>query len=38
MLTPDLLATIHGHDERIAVEDFEKAVSATTEVVVRASS
>jgi acetylornithine deacetylase/succinyl-diaminopimelate desuccinylase-like protein len=38
MLTPDLLATIHGHDERIAVEDFERAVSATTDVVVRASS
>jgi acetylornithine deacetylase/succinyl-diaminopimelate desuccinylase-like protein len=38
MLTPDLLATIHGHDERIAVEDFEKAVSATTDVVVRAST
>jgi len=38
MLTPDLLATIHGHDERIAIEDFEKAVSATTDVVVRAST
>jgi acetylornithine deacetylase/succinyl-diaminopimelate desuccinylase-like protein len=38
MLTPELLATIHGHDERIAVEDFERAVRATTEVVVRASS
>jgi acetylornithine deacetylase/succinyl-diaminopimelate desuccinylase-like protein len=38
MLTPDLLATIHGHDERIAVEDFERAVSATTDAIVRASS
>jgi carboxypeptidase PM20D1 len=38
ILTPQLLATIHGHDERIAVEDFEKAVSATTDVVVSASS
>ena len=38
MLTPDLLATIHGHDERIALDDFEKAMSATTDVVVRASS
>ena len=38
MLTPELLATIHGHDERIAFEDFERAVGATTEVVARASS
>jgi carboxypeptidase PM20D1 len=38
MLTPDLLATIHGHDERIALDDFEKAMSATTDVVVRAST
>ena len=38
MLTPDLLATIHGHDERIAIDGFEKAVSATADVVVRASS
>jgi acetylornithine deacetylase/succinyl-diaminopimelate desuccinylase-like protein len=38
MLTPELLATIHGNDERIGLEDFNKAVSATTDVVVRASS
>ena len=38
VLTPELLATIHGHDERIAVEDFERAVRATTKVVARASS
>ena len=37
-LTPDLLATVHGHDERVAVEDFERGVIATTDVVVRASS
>jgi acetylornithine deacetylase/succinyl-diaminopimelate desuccinylase-like protein len=38
LLTRDLLATIHGHDERIGIEDFESAVRATTEVVVRSSS
>jgi len=38
VLTPELLATVHGHDERISVEDFEKAVRATTEAVARAAS
>ena len=38
MLTPELLATIHGHDERIPVEGFQKAVRATREMVFRASS
>ena len=37
-LTQELLATIHGHDERIGLEDFERAVRATSEVVVRAST
>jgi acetylornithine deacetylase/succinyl-diaminopimelate desuccinylase-like protein len=37
VLTPELLATIHGHDERIAIDDFEKAVKATTGVVARAA-
>ena len=36
ILTPELLATIHGHDERVAVADFEKAVVATSRVVTRA--
>ena len=38
ILTPELIATIHGHDERVAIEDFERAVHATSEVVKRASS
>jgi acetylornithine deacetylase/succinyl-diaminopimelate desuccinylase-like protein len=38
VLTPELLATVHGHDERISVEGFEKAVRATTDVVARAAS
>jgi acetylornithine deacetylase/succinyl-diaminopimelate desuccinylase-like protein len=37
-LTPELLATIHGHDERIGTEDFEKAVTAMSNVVLRAST
>ena len=37
MLTPELLATIHGHDERIGIEDFNAAVSATTDVVLSAA-
>ena len=37
VLTPELLATIHGHDERIAINDFERAVKATTGVVTRAA-
>ena len=36
VLTPELLATIHGHDERVRVEDFERAVAVTSEVVLRA--
>jgi acetylornithine deacetylase/succinyl-diaminopimelate desuccinylase-like protein len=35
VLSPELLATIHGHDERVAVEDFERAVEITTGVVMR---
>jgi acetylornithine deacetylase/succinyl-diaminopimelate desuccinylase-like protein len=35
VLSPDLLGTIHGHDERVAVEDFERAVEITTGVVMR---
>jgi carboxypeptidase PM20D1 len=37
ILTPELLATIHGHDERIGIEDFNAAVSATTDVVLSAA-
>jgi acetylornithine deacetylase/succinyl-diaminopimelate desuccinylase-like protein len=37
VLTAEQLATIHGHDERVGVEDFERAVSAMTDVVLRAS-
>ncbi len=38
VLIPEQLATIHGHDERVGVEDFERAVSAMTDVVLRAST
>ena len=38
VLTPELLATIHGHDERVPVEDFERSVSIATEVVRRAAT
>jgi acetylornithine deacetylase/succinyl-diaminopimelate desuccinylase-like protein len=37
VLTAEQLATIHGHDERVGVEDFERAASAMTDVVLRAS-
>ncbi len=33
VLDPDLLSTIHGHDERISVESFERGVQVMTEVV-----
>ncbi|MDQ3957232.1 MAG: M20/M25/M40 family metallo-hydrolase [Actinomycetota bacterium] len=36
VLTPELLGTIHGHDERVGLEDFARAVAATSEVVRRA--
>lgn len=35
-LTPELLGTIHGHDERIPVDAFERAVEAMTQVVMTA--
>jgi acetylornithine deacetylase/succinyl-diaminopimelate desuccinylase-like protein len=38
ILTPELLATIHGHDERIPVNDFEEAVSVMSDVVLQAAS
>ena len=38
VLTPELLATIHGHDERIAVDDFKKAVLVMNDVVRQAAS
>ena len=38
VLTPELLATIHGHDERISIDDFRKAVSVTSEVVLQAAT
>jgi acetylornithine deacetylase/succinyl-diaminopimelate desuccinylase-like protein len=37
-LTPELLATIHGDDERVGVEDFERAVTAMSDVVLRSST
>jgi len=37
VLTPELIATIHGHDERVPVEDFERAVAAMTDLVARAA-
>lgn len=38
ILTPELLATIHGHDERISVAGFDEAVAATARVVQEAAS
>jgi len=38
VLTPELLATIHGHDERISADDFRKAVAVTSEVVRQAAT
>ncbi|MDP9071316.1 MAG: M20/M25/M40 family metallo-hydrolase [Actinomycetota bacterium] len=38
VLTPELLATIHGHDERVGIEDFERAVAVMCDVVLRAST
>lgn len=37
VLTPELLATFHGHDERVPIEEFGHALAASTEVVERAS-
>lgn len=37
VLTPELLGTIHGHDERVSVDDFKKAVRTTAEVVSQAA-
>jgi acetylornithine deacetylase/succinyl-diaminopimelate desuccinylase-like protein len=36
LLTPELLGTIHGHDERVGLEDFERAVAVMSDVVFRA--
>ena len=33
VLSPELLSSIHGHDERVPVDDFEQAVSVMTELV-----
>ena len=38
ILTPELLASIHGHDERIPVPGFNRAVAAMTEAVKRATA
>jgi acetylornithine deacetylase/succinyl-diaminopimelate desuccinylase-like protein len=38
ILTPELLATVHGHDERVRIEDFERAVTVMSDVVLRAST
>ncbi|MDP9067727.1 MAG: M20/M25/M40 family metallo-hydrolase [Actinomycetota bacterium] len=38
VLDDDLLKTIHGHDERVGVAAFERAVEAMTQVVVRATT
>jgi acetylornithine deacetylase/succinyl-diaminopimelate desuccinylase-like protein len=35
VLSPELLATIHGHDERISIEDFQRAVEIMTRIVTR---
>lgn len=37
-LRPEVLATFHGHDERVPVIELERAVAATTEVVLRAAA
>ena len=33
VLTPELLATIHGHDERVPVAEFDRAVTVMSDVV-----
>lgn len=38
VLSEELLATIHGHDERIEIEGFRRAVDAMTSVVTSAST
>lgn len=38
VLTPELLATFHGHDERVPVDAFERGVQAMTDVVRLAST
>ena len=38
VLRPELLATIHGSDERVGTEDFERAVAVMSDVVRRAST
>ncbi|HEX6255830.1 MAG TPA: M20/M25/M40 family metallo-hydrolase [Euzebyales bacterium] len=36
VLTPELLATVHGDDERVPVDGFERAVAVMSDVVLRA--
>lgn len=36
VLTPELLATVHGDDERVPVDAFERAVAVMSDVVLRA--
>ena len=38
VLEPQLLATIHGHNERVGVADFERAVSVMSDVVLEAAT
>jgi acetylornithine deacetylase/succinyl-diaminopimelate desuccinylase-like protein len=38
VLTPELVASVHGHDERVPVADFEQAVRVTCDVVREAAS
>lgn len=38
VLTPELLATVHGHDERVGLEEFETAVTVMSNVVFGAST
>lgn len=38
VLTPELLAGLHGHDERVPVGDFQNAVRVMTDVVRRAAA
>ena len=35
VLSPELIATIHGHNERVAVEDFERAIEIFSDLVMR---
>ena len=38
VLTPEVLAGVHGHDERVPVDDFSRAVESMTRVVLEAAT